>query len=62
MHVGQSSRRQYSYNWQRMANCQDHKIKRYVDTDRTQIGKELEMMKKRKFKPEKINVNSMQQL
>ena len=29
-----SSRRGYTWNLRRMPNCQDHKIKRYVDTDR----------------------------
>ena len=46
----------------RTANYQDHKRKRYVDTDRNSNWQRTLNEKKRKFKPEIINVNSMQQL
>ena len=46
----------------RTANYQDHKCKRYVDTDRNLNWQQNRNEKKRKFKPETINVNSMQQL
>ena len=47
--------------FKRMANYQDHKCKRYVDTYRNKL-QQTQNEKKRKFKPETINVNSMQQL
>ena len=47
-------------NWP--ANYQDHKIKRYVDTDRNSNWQRTRNEKKGKFKPKTINVNSMQQL
>ena len=48
--------------FKRMANYQDHKCKRYVDMDKNLNWQQIQNEKKRKFKPETINVNSMQQL
>ena len=45
-----------------MANCQDNKCKRYVDMDKNLNRQQTRNEKKRKFKPETINVNSKQQL
>ena len=54
IHVGQSSRQEYSY-------IQDHKRKRYVYTDRNQKSMSTKMRRK-EIQTEPINVNSMQQL
>ena len=45
-----------------MANYQDNKCKRYVDTDRNLNWQQTRNEKKLKFKPQTINVNSKQQL
>ena len=56
--VLQSSRRAYSYNMQEGQQfTKTTNDKRYIETE---IRTELEMRKNKKFKPETINVNSMQ--
>ena len=45
-----------------MANYQDNKCKRDVDTDRNLNWQQTRNEKKQKFKPATINVNSKQQL
>ena len=59
-HVGQSLRREYSYNLQRKANYQENKRKRYVDKDRNPKSVSAEM-RRNEIQTELINVNSMQQ-
>ena len=46
----------------RTANYQDHKCKRYADTYRKLNWQQTRNEKKQKFKSETINVNSMQRL
>ena len=46
----------------RTVDYQGHKCKRCVGTDRKLNWQQTRNDKKRKFKPERINVNSMQQL
>ena len=46
------SRRGCTCNLQRMANCQDHKIKRYVDTDRnSNLQRTRQKREETKFQP-----------
>ena len=59
--MGQSSRREYSYNLQRIANNQDHKIKTNVDQDGNDILQRTRQKREEKrFQPKRSIVNSMQ--
>ena len=56
-HVGQRSRREYSYNLQRMANIQDHNIKRCVDTDtNSNWQRTRQKREEKKFQPKRLIV------